>query len=94
MKYTILGSNGFIGSSLHKYLSERSEDCFCPPRNYIFDEKENLGHVIYCIGLTADFRDNPIETVNAHVSKLIKVLENTKYESFLYLSSTRVYAGN
>jgi nucleoside-diphosphate-sugar epimerase len=94
VKYTILGSNGFIGSNLHKYLSEKSENCFCPPRNYIFTKKENLGHIIYCIGLTADFRDNPMATVNAHVSKLIEVLENTKFNSFLYLSSTRVYAGS
>jgi nucleoside-diphosphate-sugar epimerase len=94
VKYTILGSNGFIGSSLYEYLSKKSENCICPPRNYIFNKKENLGHLIYCIGLTADFRDKPLETVNAHVTKLLEVLENSKFDSFLYLSSTRIYAGN
>jgi len=33
------------------------------------------GHVIYCIGLTADFRQKPFETIEAHVSKLAEVAQ-------------------
>jgi nucleoside-diphosphate-sugar epimerase len=46
------------------------------------------------VGLTADFRQRPIETIRAHVSYLLDVLERAQYESLLYLSSTRVYAGS
>jgi nucleoside-diphosphate-sugar epimerase len=94
MKFTILGSLGFVGSHLLKALKYQAIEVFAPPRDYIFTKGENLGHVIYCIGLTSDFRQRPIETVEAHVCKLMKVLENSEFESFLYLSSTRVYGGN
>lgn len=93
MKYTILGS-GFIGTNLKMYLQNQSIDCFLPQRDYSFVKNQNLGHVIYAIGLTADFRTRPMETVKAHVCKLIEVLENSSFESFLYLSSTRVYNGS
>jgi nucleoside-diphosphate-sugar epimerase len=48
--------------------------------------------VIYAIGLTADFRSRPFETVEAHVNLLSEVLRHGDFESLLYLSSTRVYA--
>lgn len=91
MKFTILGAKGFIGSHLVEYLGKNSCEYFAPERNEPAIFTENLGHVIYSIGLTADFRDKPIDTVDAHVCSLINYLQNTKYESFLYLSSTRVY---
>jgi len=94
MKHTILGSFGFIGNNLEVYLKEQSLECFLPSKNYSFSKNENLGHVFYCIGLTSDFRTKPMETVKAHVCKLIEVLENSTYESFLYLSSARVYNGS
>jgi nucleoside-diphosphate-sugar epimerase len=50
--------------------------------------------VLYCIGLTADFRSRPFDTMRAHVSVLTDVLENAQFESLVYLSSTRVYARN
>jgi len=52
-----------------------------------------LGHVIFCIGLTADFRKSPFETIEAHVQVLANVLKRAQFDSFLYLSSTRVYEG-
>jgi nucleoside-diphosphate-sugar epimerase len=94
MRYTILGASGFIGSHLKTYLEAQSYECFCPEKNHVFSKNENLGHVFYCIGLTSDFRQKPMETVRAHVCKLMDVLENSNYESFLYLSSTRVYSGS
>ncbi|MCX6313030.1 MAG: NAD(P)-dependent oxidoreductase [Bacteroidetes bacterium] len=94
MKHTVLGASGFIGNNLKTFLEEQSLECFLPPRNYSFSKNENLGHVYYCIGLTSDFRTRPMETVKAHVCKLIEVLENSSFESFLYLSSARVYNGS
>jgi len=91
MKFTILGSKGFIGSNLSKYFSHSGINYRAPERgdNSIFEE--DLGHLIYCIGLTADFRKRPFDTVKAHVCYLLYVLENARFDSFLYLSSTRVY---
>lgn len=94
MNFTILGSGGFIGSSLATQLQARGASCFLPERNHPFSPTKNLGHVIYSIGLTSDFRRRPMDTVRAHVSELMRVLESSNYDSFLYLSSTRVYAGS
>ena len=87
---TILGSSGFIGSRLAKRLTELHIDCFTPDRLTNL-EGERLGQVIYCIGLTSDFRSRPFETVEAHVCKLLDVLTKCEFDSLLYLSSTRVY---
>lgn len=91
MKYTILGSSGFIGSHLLASLNKQNVVCYTPSRDHIFSKNENLGHVIYSIGLTSDFRKRSMDTVKAHVSKLIEFLENATFDSFLYLSSTRIY---
>ena len=91
MKFTILGASGFIGENLVSYLEERNQECYIPKRDQVFYPDENLGHVIYCIGLTADFRTRHRDTVDAHVCKLLEVLNTTSFDSFLYLSSTRVY---
>ena len=90
--FTVYGGAGFIGSNLVTYLEGQGEEVYVPDRDSNpADEKNNLGHVIYCIGLTADFRSRPLDTAEAHVGKLIDVLSNTDYQSFLYLSSTRLY---
>jgi nucleoside-diphosphate-sugar epimerase len=89
MRFTILGANGFIGSNLTNYLKTKNCEIFTPNISEI--QSENLGHVIYCIGITSDFRERPYDTVNSHVSLLNDFLKNRDFESFLYLSSTRVY---
>ena len=48
---------------------------------------------MYCVGLTADFRARPFDTVDAHVGLLAEVLQRARFDSLLYLSSTRVYMG-
>lgn len=87
---TVLGASGFIGSHLVERLREldiahsslgRDDDL---PR-------ENLGDVIYCIGIGADFRTKPFETVEAHVCKLLEFLQECEFDSLLYLSSIRLY---
>lgn len=93
MKFTVLGGGGFIGSRLVKHLVALGHQCFVPARNGDIPTA-NLGHVIYCIGLTADFRGRPIETVDAHVCTLLPLLKASALDSLLYLSSTRVYAGS
>ena len=90
---TVLGGSGFIGSHLVKRLREREIPHRCPARSET-PGNENLGHVIYCIGLTADFRSRPFDTVEAHVCYLQRVLRDCRFESLTYLSSTRLYGRN
>jgi nucleoside-diphosphate-sugar epimerase len=94
VKFTILGASGFIGTELVSYLKQRNHDCYIPKRNAVFSPNENLGHIIYCIGLTSDFRTRLFDTVDAHVCRLLEVMKTACFESFLYLSSTRVYSGS
>jgi len=87
---TVLGSSGFIGSHLVNKLRELNVSYYCPSREEDLTKK-NLGDVIYCIGLTADFRSRPFDTVTAHVCKLLTILQECRFDSLLYLSSTRLY---
>ncbi len=97
MKYTILGSSGFIGKNLSKSLFDQKFEAIESNRNHpdwlknIL--KNDLGHVIYCIGLTADFRKKPFETIDAHICILKDILKTGNFKSLTYLSSTRVYEG-
>jgi len=93
VKYTILGSSGFVGSHVAAAAKKLGYECFLPEKGHQFSSTASLGHVIYCIGLTSDFRQRPMDTIKAHVVELMRVLENSSYDSFLYLSSTRVYSG-
>lgn len=93
--FTVLGAAGFIGRHLVDHLTQAGHEVFAPARDAPLDPDKHLGHVIYAIGLTADFRTRPFDTVQAHVCRLADVLAATNFESLLYLSSTRVYgSGN
>ena len=93
MKFTVLGASGFIGSHLTRYLRARGHDTEAPERddNTVFDR--SLGHAIYCVGKTADYAVHPYQTVHAHVGVLSRFLREANFDSFLYLSSTRLYDG-
>jgi len=91
MNFTVFGAGGFIGSHIVKSLKHNSVDCFTPGRKDSEIYKRDLGHVIWCIGLTSDFRNRIFDTVEAHVCYLLKILKDTNFDSFLYLSSTRIY---
>ncbi len=92
--FTVLGASGFIGSHLVEYLKNSQTDYYAPKRGDSEIFSRPLGDVIYCIGLTADFRSRPLEAAEAHVGVLTKILKKGKFDSFLYLSSTRVYEGS
>lgn len=93
LRYTVLGGSGYIGSHLVATLEREGAEVVAPRRGSAGWE-DDCGRLVYCIGLTADFRARPLDTVRAHVSHLADVLEQTRYETFTYLSSTRVYAGS
>jgi nucleoside-diphosphate-sugar epimerase len=87
---TVLGASGFIGSHLVKRLEELGKPFAAPDRDESTSTR-NAGDLIYCIGLTSDFRSRPFDTVRAHVCKLLEILQNWEFDSLLYLSSTRLY---
>jgi nucleoside-diphosphate-sugar epimerase len=92
--FTILGGTGFIGSHLATRLRQNGHDVRLTRRDEIAAlAGQRLGHVVYAIGLTGDFRERLYDTVDAHVGLLSRLLREVSYDSWLYLSSTRVYGG-
>lgn len=91
--FTVLGASGYIGSRLVAQLQAQGHTVWAPTRGDTEVFTRPLGHVIYCVGLTADFRTRPFDTVDAHVGLLAEVLRRAQFDSLLYLSSTRVYMG-
>ena len=95
IKFTVFGASGFIGRHLVKKLQDEGHEVFSPTRyelEYLCrNDKSDLGHVFYCIGMTANFRKQPFETVDAHVSVLKNILNTCGYQSLTYISSTRLY---
>jgi len=91
--FTILGAQGYIGNELSTFLRSKGHTVHCPKRNLSLNSllESISGEVIYCIGLTADFRTRPWDTIDAHVSLLRHILKCGKFSSLTYLSSTRVY---
>ncbi|HUR83166.1 MAG TPA: NAD(P)-dependent oxidoreductase [Thermoanaerobaculia bacterium] len=90
---TVLGASGFVGSEVVRHLVRSGAEFDAPPRDADLRGR-NLGRVLYCIGLTADFRERPYDAVDAHVCKLLEVVRHCTFESLVYLSSTRLYIRN
>jgi len=90
MKYTILGSKGFIGKEFTKYLEKKGHECFTPEIRKESLKGIDLGHVIYSAGVP-NFMQRPYDAVDAHVCQLKNILENSNFESLVYFSGGRVY---
>ncbi|PVB62261.1 SDR family oxidoreductase [Labrenzia sp. 011] len=91
MKATVLGASGFIGANIVRHLQGKGYEVATPGRAELAALAGDLGHVFYCVGLTGNFRDHPLATVEAHAGILARLLETVSCESFLYFSSTRIY---
>lgn len=91
---TVLGATGFVGRHLLARLRADGAACAAPARDDPTLLRRPLGHVIYAIGLTSDFRSRPLDTVQAHVCLLRDLIAAGNFDSLTYLSSTRVYAGS
>ena len=94
MKFTVFGARGFIGARMAEYLAARGHEVLAPSRSAAEVSGAELGHVVYAIGLTGDFRTRPFDTIDAHVSALARLMRDARYESWLYLSSTRLYGAD
>ena len=95
----ILGSNGWIGSELVKYFSSLKYNVIKVNRKNLeewINSKDFKNIVIYAIGITGDFRSRIAESFEANVSILDKVIQSQlgNIDSFIYLSSTRIYMRN
>jgi nucleoside-diphosphate-sugar epimerase len=91
--FTILGGRGYIGSFFARFLDRQGIPYAIPERGVPAPSERELGCVVYCIGMTQDFANRPLETMDAHVSNLISVLRGTQFQSLIYLSSTRLFDG-
>lgn len=91
MTFTVLGSTGFIGKTVTAHLRAKGHDVETPARDIKSLAGKNLGHVIYAIGMTGNFREHPDQAIEAHVNVLQRLIKDADFESWLYLSSTRVY---
>ena len=91
--FTVFGANGFIGDAVARELEASGQELSRPPRGVAPASLGDMGHVIFSVGITADFRSRPYDTMDAHVGLATRILAEGRYRSFLYLSSTRVYDG-
>jgi nucleoside-diphosphate-sugar epimerase len=93
LKFTVFGGRGFVGGQLADHLRSRGHEVLVPSRGAEETRGCELGHVVYTIGLTGDFRSRPFDTIEAHVTVLARLLRECRFDSWLYLASTRVYGG-
>lgn len=94
MRFTVLGGSGFIGRHLAEHLRADGREVTAPPRGDWPPAGADLGHVVYAVGLTADYRTRPFDTLHAHATLVADLLREARFASLTYLSSTRVYAGS
>lgn len=91
---TVLGAGGWIGAALVAELRRQGRLVRAVDRAGLpawLTGRDPQGPLIYAIGLTADFRQQPHATAEAHVGLLSQVLQRPGVEQLLLLSSTRVY---
>ncbi len=75
MRYTIFGSTGRIGSFLKKYIPSNGDDVYCPTRTDYYSYNRNLEHIIYCSGVTTDFKNRSFDLIQSHVCLLFHLLK-------------------
>lgn len=92
-RFTLFGGHGFIGRALGDVLMRRGHAVTCQPRDSLVPPRGGFGTIVWCIGLTADFRTRPYDTATAHIGLLAKVLAQRAHDRVVFVSSTRVYAG-
>jgi nucleoside-diphosphate-sugar epimerase len=90
---TVFGPDGFIGSNLTRRFRSMGLAVQSISRGQQYKTGSNLGHVVYCAGLTSDFRHKVLDTIDAHACNVHKIFKTAAFQSFTYLSSTKVYAG-
>jgi nucleoside-diphosphate-sugar epimerase len=93
--FTILGASGFIGTALSAWLASHDSPVHAVTRASLpalLAARRPAGHMIDCIGATFSGTTRPIDAAEAHIGVVAKCLSELRFDSFLLLSSTRVYA--
>jgi nucleoside-diphosphate-sugar epimerase len=91
-RFTVVGSRGFIGSALCAALREGGAGVTGVTHRDV-PAGTALGHVIYASGVSAASVEDASYAFGAHVEGVRRILDAGRFDSFLYLSSTRVYDG-
>ena len=89
--FSLIGGSGFLGRSLNNVLKLSGHEVRVIERNKFPDVSKNCGNVIYCAGVTRDFKLRSRDIIESHVCYLSTVLRTISCDSFLYLSSARIY---
>jgi len=90
VRFTIIGASGFIGGALVRALVDAGYEVAAPARDAL-PSLALRGHVIYAAGVTADFRQRPFDALDGNTTLVAGLLSRGGFDSFLYLSSARVY---
>ena len=89
-RYTIVGGRGFIGRALSEGLSARGHAV--TTRTHLeMHPGTSHGHVIYASGIAGAAANDPAYAYDAHIDGVRRILESETFDSFLFLSSARVY---
>ncbi|HTW29984.1 MAG TPA: NAD-dependent epimerase/dehydratase family protein [Acetobacteraceae bacterium] len=93
--FTLLGADGLLGRTLATRLCQRGHGVTVVPRDdlpRLLAARHSAGHVIHCLAPDGDFRAGASDTAEAHVGVTARCLRDLAFDSFLFISSTRVYA--
>ncbi len=93
--FTVLGAGGFIGGTLVAWLESHEQVVHPVTRASLpalLAARRPVGHVIDCVGLNGGLHHHPLDSVEAHVALVGRCLAQLSFDSFLLLSSARVYA--
>lgn len=85
--FTIFGHTGFIGSHLKERLKKHK--LILPKRNQ-FKVEKFLGNIIYCIG-SDNWATDQYNSFKANVGFIPEITCNNNFNSFTFLSTTRIY---
>jgi nucleoside-diphosphate-sugar epimerase len=89
--FSVFGAAGGVGARCVATWRAAGHEVKAFRRGEWPEPGEALGHAIYTIGITSDFRTRPLEVADAHAGLIAKLIAHDAFDSLTYLSSTRIY---